>query len=46
LTLNANGSFSYTPDDDFSGTDTFGYKLTDGENDESNQATVTIDVKP
>ncbi len=46
LTLNANGSFSYTPDDGFSGTDSFRYKLTDGENDESNKATVTIDVKP
>ena len=45
LTLNADGSFSYTPDDGFSGTDSFLYKLSNGE-DESNQATVTIEVLP
>ena len=30
LTLNDNGSFTYTPDLDFSGTDTFTYRATDG----------------
>ena len=45
LTLNGNGSFSYTPDNGFSGTDSFRYKLTDGA-DESNEATVTIEVSP
>ena len=45
LTLNSNGSFIYTPDDGFNGTDSFLYKLTNGE-DESNEATVTIEVIP
>jgi VCBS repeat-containing protein len=33
LTLNANGSFSYTPDEDFSGEDSFTYKANDGATD-------------
>ncbi|MCL4302756.1 MAG: tandem-95 repeat protein [Anaerolineae bacterium] len=45
LTLNANGSFTYTPDHNFQGTDTFTYKANDGSAD-SNPATVTIMVKP
>ena len=43
LTLNANGSFSYTPALNFNGTDTFTYKANDGTL-ESNTATVTIAV--
>ena len=43
LTLNANGSFDYTPDQDFSGADTFTYHANDG-SDNSNVATVTITV--
>jgi VCBS repeat-containing protein len=43
LTLNSNGSFSYDPDPDFYGTDTFTYKAYDGQY-YSNIATVTIDV--
>ena len=43
LTLNANGSFTYTPEADWSGTDTFTYKANDGTAD-SNTATVTITV--
>ena len=43
LVLNADGSFTYTPDADFHGTDTFTYKATDGLAD-SNVATVTITV--
>ncbi len=43
LLLNADGSLSYTPDGDFSGTDTFTYKANDGSAD-SNIATVTITV--
>ncbi len=43
LVLNADGSFSYTPDADFFGTDNFTYKANDGELD-SNIATVTITV--
>ncbi len=43
LTLNADGSFTYTPDCVFIGTDTFTYKASDGTAD-SNVATVTIEV--
>ena len=43
LVLNADGSFTYSPDADFFGTDTFTYKANDGELD-SNIATVTITV--
>ncbi len=45
LSLNADGSFVYTPDPDFSGTDTFTYEATDGTS-ASNVATVTITVAP
>ncbi len=43
LTLNADGSFSYMPNANWHGTDTFTYKVNDGELD-SNVATVTITV--
>ena len=43
LTLNANGSFTYTPNADFFGTDSFTYKASDGSLD-SSVATVTITV--
>ncbi|MHB8899982.1 MAG: Ig-like domain-containing protein, partial [Thermoguttaceae bacterium] len=43
LTLNANGSFTYTPAANYQGTDTFTYKATDGKAD-SAAATVTITV--
>jgi len=43
LTLNADGSFTYTPNADFNGSDTFTYKANDGTAD-SNVATVTITV--
>ena len=43
LLLNADGSFTYTPETDFTGpTDSFTYQVNDGLND-SNVATVTID---
>lgn len=45
LTLNPNGSFTYTPSTDFNGTDTFTYRANDGTSD-SNVATVTITVNP
>ena len=45
LTLNPDGSFSYTPAADYSGTDSFTYKANDGQVD-SGPATVTIDVIP
>ena len=43
FTLNADGSFSYTPTLNFTGTDTFTYKANDGTTD-SNATTVTIGV--
>ncbi|HET7089767.1 MAG TPA: Ig-like domain-containing protein [Anaerolineae bacterium] len=43
LTLNANGSFVYTPDANFHGGDSFTYKANDGAAD-SNVATVVITV--
>lgn len=42
LTSNSNGSFSYTPDPDFNGTDTFTYEAFDGA--AAVQATVTITI--
>jgi VCBS repeat-containing protein len=45
VTLNADGSFSYTPDENFSGSDSFTYKANDGSED-SGTATVTITVDP
>ena len=40
LTLNADGSFTYTPAANYNGTDSFTYKANDGSAD-SNAATVT-----
>lgn len=45
LELNANGSFTYTPELNYHGTDSFTYKASDGTN-ESNIATVTITINP
>jgi FtsP/CotA-like multicopper oxidase with cupredoxin domain len=46
LQLNPDGSFTYTPKANFSGTDTFTYKANDGVLDSLNAATVTIRVTP
>ena len=43
LTLNPDGTFDYTPDADFTGTDSFTYEVSDG-NDGGDQATVTLNV--
>ena len=43
VTLNANGSFVYTPNGGFSGTDSFTYKANNGSVD-SNPATVAITI--
>ena len=43
LTLNSNGSFTYTPQAGFAGVDSFTYKASDGQAS-SNIATVTISV--
>jgi hypothetical protein len=45
LTLNANGSFSYEPNPDFNGIDSFTYQAHDG-TDYSENATVIITVNP
>ncbi|HVK08484.1 MAG TPA: Ig-like domain-containing protein, partial [Gemmataceae bacterium] len=45
LTLNANGSFTYTPAANFNGTDSFTYRASDGALN-SNTATVTLTVNP
>jgi VCBS repeat-containing protein len=43
LTLNANGSFSYTPNSNFNGNDSFTYKASDG-NSFSNIASVNLTI--
>jgi VCBS repeat-containing protein len=43
LSLDPNGSFSYLPDSNFSGSDSFIYELSDGDGD-SDTATVTITI--
>jgi VCBS repeat-containing protein len=45
LTLTADGSFTYTPNANFDGSDSFSYHASDGIGD-SNSATVTITVNP
>jgi hypothetical protein len=45
VTVNADGSFTYTPATDFSGTDSFTYVASDGSL-ESDPATVTVTVTP
>ncbi|MDB5351780.1 MAG: putative rane protein [Planctomycetota bacterium] len=45
VTLNANGSLTYTPTAGFNGTDTFTYQASDGKT-LSNVATVTISIGP
>jgi VCBS repeat-containing protein len=46
VVLNADGTFTYTPDADFNGTDTFTYQVTDADGALSEPATVTIVVDP
>lgn len=45
LTLSADGSFTYTPEAGFSGTDSFIYSLSDGKGG-TDTATVTLTVEP
>ena len=45
LVLASDGSFSYSPDENFNGVDSFVYELTDEEG-ESSQGTVTINMTP
>ncbi len=44
LVLNSDGTFTYTPDEDFYGEDSFTYEVSDG--DKTDTATVTITVNP
>jgi VCBS repeat-containing protein len=44
LTLNADGSLSYTPAANYNGSDSFTYKAVDSHNAESNVATVNITI--
>lgn len=44
VSMNEDGSLTYTPDEDFVGEDQFEYSLTDGE-DESNTAVVKVNVE-
>lgn len=46
LAINADGSFSYTPDADFNGTDSFTYHAVDTSDAVSSTVTVTITVTP
>ena len=45
LTENADGTFTYEPDPEFSGVDSFTYELSDGQGG-LDEATVTIDIAP
>ncbi len=45
LVLNTDGTFAYTPDADFAGTDSFTYQVSDGAGG-TDQATVSITVDP
>ncbi len=42
VTLNADGSFAYTPDADFNGSDSFTYTISDGELSDTAIATITV----
>jgi VCBS repeat-containing protein len=46
VTVNADGSYTYTPDANWSGTDTFTYTVTDAASGETLTKTVTITVDP
>ncbi len=45
VVVNADGTFTYTPDADFNGTDSFTYRVSDG-TDDSDIARVTVLVQP
>jgi gliding motility-associated-like protein len=46
VSLNPDGTFTYTPNPDFSGQDTFTYKLVNKDGLQSDPITVTVNVKP
>jgi len=45
VTVGTDGAYTYTPDDDFNGTDSFSYTVSDG-NGGTDTATVTLTVDP
>jgi VCBS repeat-containing protein len=45
VVMNADGSFTYTPDPDYNGTDSFSYAVADGRGG-SDTATVTLTINP
>jgi VCBS repeat-containing protein len=45
LALNPDGSFTYTPNKDFAGTDSFTYKAGDGTNTDTATVTITVNAK-
>jgi hypothetical protein len=46
VVLLSNGGFTYTPDADFAGVDTFAYHAADDDSGTSQDATVTVNVNP
>ena len=44
VTLNANGEFTYTPDTDFSGSDSFTYEVSDGTATSTGTVSITVDA--
>ncbi len=46
VALNANGSFTYTPNANYNGSDSFTYKANDGIDNSNTAATVSITVNP
>ncbi len=46
LVLNANGSFTYTPDSNYNGSDSFTYTVTDADSGESSTQTVSLTIDP
>jgi large repetitive protein len=46
LTLNSNGSFTYKPKKNFTGTDRFRYRICGPGRGQCSTATVTVEVRP
>jgi VCBS repeat-containing protein len=46
LVLNGDGTFSYTPDSNYTGSDSFTYMVTDADSSESDTRTVSLTVDP
>lgn len=46
VVINTDGTYTYTPNANFSGTDQFSYQVTDGQNGDTASATVAITVDP